>query len=310
MRSSAIRITPSTASLIGGFAIAYSAVLVQRGPLPFRPYRGTLALDVLLVCIAGLIGGMLVGGGRRIEVFTVRISMTRLYTPVLLFTVLALARLWIIGTFANLVGLPDETPVPARVLLVSGGACVVLLSPVLSALVGAAGESQWSRPTVLWQSSAPGLDLFSLFVPNPLHPWLGRLFAEGARSMPGGFVENVASIPWTLIAVLVAAAACTAATLPRYWLAFTLFAGCLALGPFIRIGGVLTYVPTPWTLLRYVPVIGAARMPQRMVALVMLGLAILLAFALRELRSRLRESPRAQGAAGPFTALVAAVLVV
>ena len=58
--------------------------------------------------------------------------------------------------------------------------------------------------------------------------------------MPGGFVENVASIPWTLIAVLVAAAACTAAPLPRYWLAFTLFAGCLALGPFIRIGGVLS----------------------------------------------------------------------
>ena len=55
--------------------------------------------------------------------------------------------------------------------------------------------------------------------------------------------------------------------------------------------------------------IGAARMPQRMVALVMLGLAILLGFALRELRSRLRESPRSQGAAGPFTALVAAVLV-
>ena len=45
----------------------YSAVLIQRGPLPFRPYRGTLALDVLLVCIAGLIAGMLVGGGRRIE---------------------------------------------------------------------------------------------------------------------------------------------------------------------------------------------------------------------------------------------------
>ena len=161
----------------------------------------------------------------------------------------------------------------------------------------------------MWQSSAPGLDLFALFVPNPLHPWFGRLFAEGARSMPGGFVENIASIPWTLIAVLVAAAACAAAALPRYWLVFTLFAGCLALGPFIRIGGVLTYVPTPWTLLRYVPVIGAARMPQRMVALVMLGLAILLAFALRELRSRLRESPRSQGAAGPFTALVAAVLV-
>jgi hypothetical protein len=294
--------------LIGAFAIAYSAVLIQRGPAPFRPYRGVLALDLLLVCLAGLIGGMLVGGGRRIEVLTVRISMTRLYTPVLLFTVLAVVRLWITARRRVSWVFPTRLP-PARVVLVAGLACVVLLSPVLSALVGAAGESQWSRPTVLWQSSAPGLDLFALFVPNPLHPWFGRFFAAGARDMPGGFVENVASIPWTLIAVLVAAAAATTAALPRYWLAFTLFAASLALGPFIRIGGVLTYVPTPWTLLRYVPVIGAARMPQRMVALVMLGLAILLAFALRELRGRLRSSAPSPAAAGAFTVLVAVLLV-
>ena len=119
--------------VIGGFAIVYSAVLVQRGPLPFRPYRGTLALDVLLVCIAGLIGGMLVGGGRRIEVFTVRISMTRLYTPVLLFTVLALARLWIIVMFANLVGLPDETPVRPRPPCLGRGVCRAVVARALCA---------------------------------------------------------------------------------------------------------------------------------------------------------------------------------
>src|SRR3954469_10430124 len=73
--------------LIGAFAIVYSAALIQRGPVRFRPYRATLALDVVLVCLAGLIAGMILGGGRRIEIFTVRISMTRLYTPVLLFTV-------------------------------------------------------------------------------------------------------------------------------------------------------------------------------------------------------------------------------
>jgi hypothetical protein len=139
-------------------------------------------------------------------------------------------------------------------------------------------------------------------VPNPLHPWFGRFFAEGARLMPGGFVENIGSIPWTLIAVLIAASACARTALPRYWLAFTVFTATVALGPFVHIGGVMTYLPTPWTLLRYVPVIGAARMPPRMVALVMLGLAVLLAFALRELRLRVRRP-------GALTAMVAGALM-
>jgi hypothetical protein len=294
--------------LIGAFAVAYSAVLIQRGPQAFRPYRGALAVDVALVCLAGLIAGMLIGGGRRIDIFTVRISMTRLYTPVLLFTVLALARIWLVMRHRVSWVFPTMLP-SGRTLAVAGGACAVLLSPVLSALLGAASESQWSRPTVLWRSSPPGLDLLAFFVPNPLHPWFGHYFAGAARQMPGGFVENIASIPWTLIAVLVAAAACARTALPRYWLAFTAFAALLALGPFIRIAGVMTYVPTPWTLLRYVPVVGAARMPSRMTALVMLGLALLLAFALRELRERMRRSPTPGRRAGAFTALVAGALM-
>jgi hypothetical protein len=294
--------------LIGAFAVAYSAVLIQRGPQAFRPYRGALAVDVALVCLAGLIAGMLIGGGRRIDIFTVRISMTRLYTPVLLFTVLALARIWLV--IRHRVSWVFPTMLPSgRTLVVAGGACAVLLSPVLSALLGAASESQWSRPTVLWRSSPPGLDLFAFFVPNPLHPWFGHYFAGAASQMPGGFVENIASIPWTLIAVLVAAAACARTALPRYWLAFTAFAALLALGPFIRVAGVMTYVPTPWTLLRYVPVVGAARMPSRMTALVMLGLALLLAFALRELRERMHRSPTPGRRAGAFTALVAGALM-
>lgn len=287
--------------LIGAFAIAYSAILIRRGPLQFRPYRGALALDVVLVCLAGLIAGVLVGGGRRIEIFTIRISMTRLYTPVLLFTVLALARLWLVVRPRVSWVFPTRLP-SLRAMVVAGAACAVLLSPVLSALLGAVGESQWSRPTVLWRSSAPGLDLFALFVPNPLHPWFGHFFAEGARLMPGGFVENIGSIPWTLIAVLVGAAAWAGRGLPRYWIAFTALFASLALGPFIRVGGVMTYVPTPWTLLRYLPVIGAARMPPRMMALVMLGLSVLLAFALRELRGRVRHH-------AAFTAVVAGALI-
>jgi hypothetical protein len=287
--------------LIGAFAIAYSAVVIQPTTMRARPYLGRAVLDVALVCLAGLIVGIIVRGGGLFEVFGVRVSMTRLHTPMLVFTVLAVTRVWLAVRARVSLVFPTMLP-PMRVLGTAGLACLVLLTPILSALLGAAGESQWGNPRVLWRSSPGGLDLFALFVPNPLHPWFGRFFEDGARSMPGGFVENVGSIPWALISVLILAAACTREQLPRYWLAFTAFFGLLALGPFVRIAGQMTYVPTPWALLRYLPVVGAARMPSRMVALVMLGLAMLLAFALRDLRRRVRWPMAA-------TALVAAALL-
>jgi hypothetical protein len=51
----------------------------------------------------------------------------------------------------------------------------------------------------------------------------------------------------------------------------------------------LTYIPTPWALLRYLPIIGAARTPTRISILVMLCVSMLLAMAVQHLRSRSRH---------------------
>jgi hypothetical protein len=140
------------------------------------------------------------------------------------------------------------------------------------------------------------MDLLGFFVPNPMHPWFGGFFHGGVARMPEGFVENVGSVPWVLIGVLVIAAAWAKLRVPRYWIAFTAFFALLTLGPFIRIAGVNTYVPTPWAFLRYVPIVGAARMPTRMTAVVMLGLSVTLAFAVAALRARVSR-PRVVAAA-------------
>jgi hypothetical protein len=269
--------------LMGGFAIGYHAVVIRpataAGPTPWHA-----VLNVALVCLAGLIGGIILRGG-RFELLGMRVSMTRLYTPVLVFMVILLVRVWV--SLRGRVGwVWPSSLLPMRVVLASAVACVALLSPVLGAAGMRIGERQWISPKVLWRSSPPGLDLLALFVPNPMHPWFGPLFHDGLQGMPNGFVENVGSIPWTAIAVLVIGVACTRQALPRYWLAFTAGFALLALGPFIQVAGQNTYVPTPWALLRYVPVIGAARMPTRITALVMFGIAMMLAFALRDLRTR------------------------
>jgi len=60
----------------------------------------------------------------------------------------------------------------------------------------------------------------------------------------------------------------------------------LALGPFVYLAGVNTHVPGPWALLRYVPLLGAARTPTRFSIVVALGLAVLFAGALAAIRQQ------------------------
>ena len=67
------------------------------------------------------------------------------------------------------------------------------------------------------------------------------------------------------------------------WIWLTAGFAALALGPFVYIAGINTYVPGPWALLRYVPLIGAARTPTRFAVVAALGLAVLFAGALAAL---------------------------
>ena len=244
------------------------------------------ALTALLLCFAGLIAGIVIRGGGRFDLFGIQVSMTRLYTPVLAFTVLLLARLWLsLRPHVSFVG---QLP-PLRAVAVLGLTCAVLLSPVLSALSLEFRQSGWINPPTLWRSSPPGADALSFFLPNPLHPWWRHLVESGLTREPGGFVENVVAIPWTVIVIVTIGAVIAWRRLPRFWIVFTALFALLTLGPFVHVGGVLTYVPGPWALLRYVPVIGAARMPQRFAIVVMIGMAMLVAHVVRDLRSRARR---------------------
>jgi hypothetical protein len=274
--------------LLAGFAIAYSAVALKDHPVPAPLWRRSV-LNVAIICLAGLVAGIVLRGGGRFQLLGVRVSMTQLYTPVLLLTAAVAARLWMSVRSRLTWGQPLALP-SLRVTAVAVIVCAAILSPVLAAAgVYAAGERRWISPRIFWRSSAPGLDLLTPLIPNPLHPWFGSLPAGWLQQQPHTFVENVASVPWTAIILLLIAWRLSRTALPRYWVAFTAFFAWLALGPFVHIAGWNLYVPTPWALLRYLPVVGAARMPPRFIALVIFGVAVLAAFAMRDLRSRVRQ---------------------
>lgn len=241
------------------------------------------ALTTVTTCMAALIVVLVISGGSELTAFGIRISMRTLYTPVLILTVLAVARLALTWRMNVTCRVPTVSFSAGAALI---GTTAVLLSPVLVPMVTASRESQWIAPRVLWRSSAPGVDLLSFVRPSPYHPVWGSTSAEALRRLPNGFTENVASVPWVLVALVTWGLVRFRREIPAVWLAFTATFLLLSLGPFVRVGGVLTYVPAPWALLRYVPVIGAARMPTRFSVLVMMGLALLAAFVVSALCRR------------------------
>lgn len=247
------------------------------------PFVVRAALNGAIVCFAGLVVGIILSGGGRPELFGLRVSMTRLYTPVLLLTLTTAARVWL-GLRPRITW--QFTPVRkyAAAAAIAGASCVVFLSPVLSAIGTHLREERWIAPRVWWRSSAPGVDLLAFFVPNPVGSLFGWVASGWLSRMPDGLYENVASIPWTATFTFVLALLYRRLRPPRYWVIFTALTALLALGPFVHVAGMNTHIPTPWALLRYVPVIGAARMPTRLTVLVMLGASVLLAAALHAFR--------------------------
>ncbi|MBI2186646.1 MAG: hypothetical protein HYU37_05905 [Acidobacteria bacterium] len=289
--------------MLAGIFLITRVLHVRRRPAdaPLRAARWTL--DVLLFCAAGLVLTMVVSGGWQFTLLGRVTSVRSLYTPMLLLTLLAAARV-------ALAYRPDLTPLDARAALrvlrlgtVTAVVTAALLSPALYAVGVRIVEGRWDRESVFWRSSPRGVDLLSFFVPNPNHPLApDALGAWLSSPRPDAYYENVASLTFVALGAI-ALAWRTGWRIPRFWAGLTLFFGALALGPFVHAAGVNTHVPGPWAFLRYLPMVGLARTPARFSIVVMLALAVLCAGALTWLARRRPEHRRA------VLALAAALLV-
>lgn len=270
--------------LVGLFFAGWHAIGVERRRHA-APRALRVGLDGLILLAAAVVLVVASTGGGQVEVGGHRLSVRGLHTPVLVLTALVLCRAYI-AWWPRFSWQPAALAGLARTAVVAAVTVGVMLAPVLMAVAAHAGEGQWIAPQVYWRSSPPGVDLLALVVPNPLGTFTGGLASGWLATKPDGLVENVASIPWTALVALAGGVLWAGLRVPRFWGAFTAGAVLLALGPFVVVGDVNTYVPGPWALLRYLPVVGAARMPTRLTVLVMLGMAVLLAFALAAIRRR------------------------
>jgi hypothetical protein len=237
------------------------------------------AIDVLLMCLAGVIVALLLTRGWQVSGFGIRLSMHSLYTPVLIFTALALLRVaWPHRHVVVSVDRPQALRI-ARLVSASAVVSTVLLSPVLYAVGVRIHDGGFESSTILWRSSAPGVDAVTWILPNPNHVLTPNGVRDFLASATGNYIENVASL--TFVALSVIAFALVAGWRPpRFWTALTVVFMLLSLGPFVHIAGFNTHVPGPWALARYLPLVRLARYPARLAIVVMLAVSVLFAMAL------------------------------
>jgi hypothetical protein len=250
-----------------------------------------LLLDGTLVAVAALAAGIKILGGGTVEILGVPVVLRSLYTPVLLLTVLGIGRIALVWRPSVRVRVGRQEALGLlRFGATSALVACVLLSPMLLALGARLAQGRFDPPATHWRSSPPGADLAAFVMPNPNHAWFGEPFRTWlSRTRADGFPEYAAAIPLVALAVIALAAWRGRARLPRFWVGLTLVFSALAVGPFLHVAGVNTYIPGPWALLRYVPLVGLARSPSRFAVVVTLGVAVLFACALVAMRDRFRR---------------------
>jgi hypothetical protein len=245
----------------------------------------TLAINALILCLLALVGTMAVSGGWDITVGRRVLRMRTLYTPVLVLTVLAavqLARRFRLTVVDHTVA---DLWHGVRLTAVAGVVTAVLASPLLYAAAVRVIRGEFDTPKIYWRSSPSGIDLLALVLPNPNHPLAPQAVSEWLTRRPQAYIENVASV--TYVALAIPFLAWRGGWRPsRWWAGLSVTFALLALGPFVHVAGVNTYVPGPWALLRYLPVIGLVHTPARFAILFTLCFSMLVAEALLALSQR------------------------
>jgi hypothetical protein len=278
--------------LIGAAFLVARIFAIHASPQSGRGRAARWAVDVLLLCAAGLVGAIAITGGWTSTIFGHAISARGLYTPMLVLTALGLLRVaWHVRAAPRPEARTDAWRL-AFLTLTAGLVATAILSPVLYAVGKRIETTNLTAPGVMWRNSPGGVDVLALIIPNPNHPLTPRWIADWLMSFQGGYLESVVSVPLVVVAMLIVA--WRMGWRPsRWWAMLAVTFGALALGPFIHIAGINTYIPGPWAVLRYVPMLGLARTPARFSIVMMLAVAVLFAAALEWIGRRYPTHRRA-----------------
>jgi len=191
-------------------------------------------------------------------------------------------------------------PATGGYLIITGVVAAIVWGPALVPILMQFLTNDFSLQG--WGEAIPlSTDLLGWFTPTALHPQWGtplvpelrRIQERALSEAVGGFRDlNTVFLGWvSLIVALLGWLRYRRQV--RVWLWTSLIFGIFTLGPFLQINGryrfdldgVEATFPLPFVILHYLPIIKANRAPNRNSVLLMLGLAILVAYGVAWLMS-------------------------
>jgi len=262
------------------FAIGWS--ILRRWRLEFAGQRfprservlATLACLVIVVILA-----IAVTGGFTIEAGGMRISSSSLRNPIAALWILSLAWLALRCRIASQIDAVRATERRRWFWPAAGlGLYLILILPLIFAAIGLFISGGYVSPPQHWRTGVRGIDLATLVLGNPLHPWYGGLTRAVYARLGIDVMEQVAWIGVVPAAILLSGIwrSCESGA-ARRWVWLTALFLVWSLGSFLLIGGIDTGLPLPQLLGRVTPILSNARMPGRAIVMVQLGVAMLCA---------------------------------
>ena len=199
----------------------------------WRQGPGRWMLDLCILLAAGMVAGLMLGRGGRVELLGVPVSVRGLYTPMFVLTVLVLARVLItLRPHIARVTLPDPRAIGAvrrRRHHRRGGAVAGALRRVAAdarRLAGCRRRSTGAAVRRGWTCSRSSSR-------TPRTRWSTWLAGSAQLAAPTVFVEHTASLSLVALAVVVFGA-WRLGLRPAGWVTLTVVFGLLALGPFVH----------------------------------------------------------------------------
>jgi len=160
------------------------------------------------------------------------------------------------------------------------------LLPLIMATVQTILSGDYPKQSILWKTHLRGSDLFGLFMPNPLNAWWGPAVTRWFESRAMHPQDQAAMIGWTVLGVVIAAQFWKTRAKERPWLYLAAGSTVMAMGTYLHIGNVNTWLPLPFYVWRLLPVLGNVRVPERWMAVGAVAWAVVLALGVAILCAR------------------------
>lgn len=283
--------------LLAALHLSLSSWLIQVDARPLTPGRGrALSIIGVLIAIVGtVIAWIYTTGGVDTAIGGVKLQMTDTFNPRVALGFLLVAALLTWKRPEITVSRQASPAAKAwRLLPVTAGTSALLLAPILIAGAQLWLAGDYATQTYFWRSAPPGLDLAPLFLGNPLGLASGGWTTSALEHLEINQMEGAAwpgLAPMALLVWAIRRLRARQDARAYLWIAGVFF--IWSLGPYLRVLGANTAFMLPQTLIRFVPVVGNARIPGRAVVVVQLMVAVLGAIALASIPGPRRATIRA-----------------